>query len=70
VAVNAETNISIPMAAPTNKTGSLRGNWRMQTAGGTYFGDEVYVLIVVGGGTLTPTSTSIPPTATTQASYP
>ena len=70
VAVNAETNISVPMVAPTNKTGSLRGNWRMQTAGGTYFGDEVYVLIVVGGGTLTPTSTSIPPTATTQPSYP
>ena len=58
VAVNAEIDISIPMAAP-NKTGSLRGNWRMSTAGGTYFGDEVYVLIMVGGAT-----------ATTRPSYP
>jgi len=69
VAANAQYDISVPMVAPA-KTGSLRSNWRMQTAGGTYFGDEVYVLIVVGGGTLTPTSTSVPPTATTQPSYP
>ena len=68
VAANAEIDISVPMVAPTNKTGSLRGNWRMQTAGGTYFGDEVYVLIVLGGATAT--NTSIPPTATTQPSYP
>jgi len=67
VAANAETDISVPMTAP-NKTGSLRGNWRMQTAGGTYFGDEVYVLITVGGATAT--NTSVPPTATTQPSYP
>ena len=67
VAANAEIDISVPMTAP-NKTGSLRGNWRMQTAGGQYFGDEVYVLIVVGGSTAT--NTSIPPTATTQPSYP
>ena len=76
VAANAEIDISIPMVAPTNKTGSLRGNWRMQTAGGTYFGDEVYVLIVVGGATLTPkkatpTNTSVPPTSTSALqSYP
>lgn len=75
VAVGGELDISIPMTAPTNKTGSLRGNWRMSTTGGTYFGDEVYVLIVVGGTTLTstsipPTNTSVPPTATTQPSYP
>lgn len=68
VAANAELDISIAMTAPTNKTGALRGNWRMQTAGGTYFGDEVYVLIVVGGATATNTST--PPAATTQPSYP
>jgi len=70
VAANAQYDISIPMVAPA-KTGSLRGNWRMQTAGGTYFGDEVYVLINVGGATLTPTKTSVPPTSTeTQQSYP
>lgn len=68
VAPNAELDISIPMVAPANKTGSLRGNWRMQTAGGTNFGDEVYILIVVGGAA--PTNTSVPPTATTQPSYP
>jgi hypothetical protein len=62
VAANAEIDISVAMTAPS-KTGSLRGNWRMQTAGGQYFGDEVYVLIVVGGSTATPT-------ATTQPSYP
>jgi len=68
VAANAEIDISVPMTAPTNKTGAIRGNWRMQTAGGTYFGDEVYILIVVGGATAT--NTSVPPTATTQPSYP
>lgn len=74
VAANAEIDISIAMTAPS-KSGTLRGNWRMQTAGGTYFGDEVYVVIVVGGATLTPTKTTVPPTATatpttTQSSYP
>lgn len=72
VAVNAEVDISIAMVAPS-KTGTLRGNWRMQTAAGQFFGDEVFVQIVVGGATLTPTkATSTPtvtPTATTQ-SYP
>ena len=68
VAANAEIDISVPMTAPTNKTGAIRGNWRMQTAGGTYFGDEVYVLIMVSGATAT--NTSVPPTATTQPSYP
>lgn len=70
VATNAELDISIPMTAPTNKTGTIRGNWRMSTAGGQFFGDEVYVVIVVGGATLTstsvpPTNTSVSPTATT-----
>lgn len=78
VPVNTEIDISIAMVAPS-KTGTLRGNWRMQTAAGQFFGDEVFVQIVVGGGTLTPTKgtptstgTSTPtatPTATTQ-SYP
>ncbi len=73
VAAGAELDISVPMIAP-NKTGTLRGNWRMQTAGGQFFGDEVYVMIIVGGATMTstssaPTNTSVPPTATT-SSYP
>lgn len=61
VPANTEINISIAMVAPTNKTGAIRGNWRMSTAAGQFFGDEVYVIIVVGGATLTPT---------TQPSYP
>jgi hypothetical protein len=69
VPANAEIDISIAMIAPTNKTGSVRGNWRMSTAVGQFFGDEVYVMIVVGGTTTTNTSaaatnTSAPATAT------
>jgi len=58
VAVNAQVNLSIAMIAPTNKTGTLRGNWRMSTANGQFFGDEIYVVVVVGGGTLTPAATA------------
>ena len=57
VAPNATLDISVAMIAPT-KTGTLRGNWRMQTAGGQFFGDEVYVQIVVGGTTGTGTTTA------------
>ncbi|GAB4462896.1 MAG: hypothetical protein Kow0070_22560 [Anaerolineales bacterium] len=68
VPANTEIDISVAMTAPTNKTGALRGNWRMQTAAGQFFGDEVYVIIVVGGATLTPTkgtptNTTVAPTA-------
>lgn len=74
VAAGAEIDISVALVAP-NKAGTLRGNWRMQTAGGQFFGDEVYVVIVVGGATMTntapATNTSVPPTATaTTQSYP
>ncbi len=57
VAPNATLDISVAMIAPT-KTGTLRGNWRMQTAGGQFFGDEVYVQIVVGGSATTGTATT------------
>lgn len=50
VAAGAQSDISVPMVAP-NKTGTLRGNWRMSTASGQFFGDEVYVQIVVGTAT-------------------
>ncbi len=68
VAPGAETEISVPMTAPT-ASGSARGNWRMSTATGTYFGDEIYVLIVVGGSTATPTlpAASATPTSTIAA---
>jgi hypothetical protein len=64
VAVNATVDISIAMTAPTNKTGAIRSNWRMSTAAGQFFGDEVYVVVTVGGTTGTPTATA------TKASYP
>jgi hypothetical protein len=52
------------MTAP-NKTGPVRGNWRISTAAGQFFGDEVYVAIQVGGATVgTATNTSVAATAT------
>lgn len=66
VAPGAQLEISIPMVAPTNKTGTVRGNWRMSTATGTFFGDEVFVQIVVGTTAATPTATG----ATSNTSTP
>ena len=70
VAAGAVTDISVALTAP-NKTGTLRGNWRMSTAAGQFFGDEVYVQVVVGGGAAATntvgagaTSTTAPPAAT------
>ncbi|MEW5830694.1 MAG: NBR1-Ig-like domain-containing protein [Chloroflexota bacterium] len=57
VAVNEQVEFSVDFTAPTNKTGKVQSNWRMSTASGTFFGDEVYVIIEVGGSTLTPTAT-------------
>ena len=65
VAAGSTFDISVPMTAPTNRTGTLRGNWRMSTAAGQFFGDEVYVQVVVGGSG--PTSTGGAPTNTTGA---
>lgn len=69
VAPNATFDISVAMTAPA-RTGTLRGDWQMSTAGGQFFGDIVYVQIVVGGSaatTSTPgnaTSTPVTPSAT------
>lgn len=63
VAAGAMTDISVAMTAP-NAAGTVRGNWRMSTASGQFFGDEVYVQIVVGGGGAAPTNTSGAPAAT------
>ncbi len=70
VASGAQYDISVPMTAP-DASGTSQGNWRMSTAGGEFFGNEVYVIIVVGGSGATATtgaatSTSEPPTATTE----
>ena len=63
VAVNANVNLSITMTAPTNKTGAIRSNWRMSTASGQFFGDEIYVVVLVGGSASTPTATTSAPTS-------
>lgn len=69
VDVGKDTELSVAMTAP-DKAGTYRGNWRMVNPTGGYFGDEIYLIIVVGGTTtVTPTSkaTSAPkvtPTAT------
>ena len=50
---------SVPMVAPTNKTGELKGTWRLSDADGNFFGDGVYVLVDVGAAaTAAPTATS------------
>jgi hypothetical protein len=68
VAAGAQYDISVSMTAPS-ASGTFKGNWRMSTAGGEFFGNEVYVIIVVGGSAATATtdaatSTSEPPTET------
>jgi hypothetical protein len=68
VAAGAETNISVPMTAP-NKSGAVQGFWRMSTAANQFFGDQVYVLVNIGGVAASATSTtSLGPTSTTAAS--
>lgn len=53
---------SVPMVAPTDQTGELKGTWRLSDANNNFFGDGVYVLVEIGAGTTaTPTDT---PTAT------
>ena len=64
VAINATADFSITMTAPTTKTGKVQGNWRMSTTGGQFFGDEVFVIVTVGGATATPTKATATPTAT------
>jgi hypothetical protein len=55
VETGEEVELSVDLTAP-NSAGTFRGNWRMATVAGTYFGDEVYVLIIVSGSTLTATA--------------
>lgn len=52
---------SVPMVAPTDKTGELKGTWKLSDANNNFFGDGVYVLIDVENGTPSETET---PTAT------
>jgi len=56
---------SVPMVAPTNKTGKLTGYWQLADANGNFFGAQVYVEINIGGGASAPTSTGAAATSTT-----
>lgn len=52
---------SVPMVAPTDKTGEVKGTWRLSDANSNFFGDGVFVVVDVGGGaTSTPTVTVTP----------
>jgi len=57
---------SVPMVAPTNKTGELKGTWRLSDANGNFFGDGVFVVVEIGSAaTAAPTGTATEaPTAT------
>jgi predicted carbohydrate-binding protein with CBM5 and CBM33 domain len=49
---------SVPMVAPTNKSGKVTGYWQLSDANGSFFGDQVYVEVnISGGGAAAPTST-------------
>jgi hypothetical protein len=63
-----EANISVELTAPAT-AGTYTGYWRLKNASGNFFGDPVFVKIVVpGAGTATVTATSgatvVVPTAT------
>lgn len=40
---------SVQLVVPSNKTGELKGTWRLSDANGSQFGDGVYVLVKVSG---------------------
>jgi len=52
VAAGAQYDISVSMTAP-GTSGTFKGNWRMSTAGGEFFGNEVFVIISVGSSAAT-----------------
>jgi hypothetical protein len=54
---------SVPMVAPSNKTGEIQGNWQLSDANGSFFGDAPWVKIVISGTAVDSTSTT-EPTAT------
>lgn len=55
----ATFDLSVPMTAPS-ANGTARGNWRMSTASGQFFGDEVFVQIVVGNAPAATNTTGAP----------
>ena len=69
IAPNSIVDISVDMIAPA-RTGTLRGDWQISTAGGQFFGDIVYVQIVIGGTTGTATTGTTQATKTNTPSTP
>ena len=65
VSPGTEIELSIAMTAP-NKTGEVRGHWRLSTASGAFFGDDVFVLINLSGAASTVTSTAAATATPTQ----
>jgi hypothetical protein len=54
-----DIEISIDMTAPDG-IGTVRGNWRMSTTTGTFFGEELFVIIDLGNATPTHTPSPTP----------
>lgn len=69
VASGATFDLAVPMTAP-NAAGTVRGNWRMSTAAGEFFGDEVFVQIVVGNAAPAATNTTSAPASTQVTNTP
>jgi hypothetical protein len=69
VASGATFDLSVPMTAPT-AAGTVRGNWRMSDANGQFFGDEVFVVIVVGNAAPAATNTTGAPAVTETSTTP
>ncbi len=67
VSPNTTTDLSIFMTAP-GTAGNYQSNWRMSNSAGAYFGDEMYAVIKVAGGTITATKSSSSATLTPTAS--
>lgn len=69
VASGATFDVAVPMTAPST-TGTARGNWRMSTDTGEFFGDEIFVQIVVGSPSPAATNTTGAPASTQTTTTP
>jgi len=59
IAPGAQYQISVPMIAP-NSAGESVGTWKMSDANGAFFGQSVWVKVMVGGTATTPSVTPTP----------
>jgi len=55
VEAGRQYEFSVPMVAPSDKSGTLRSTWRLSDANGNFFGDAPWVEIDVGGSAPTAT---------------